>query len=136
MAITLSQQQDLLTGKLDLPAITIIELISLAVQNYAITFSTTYQLFNHTDRPLAGTYLNKMLRTCLLIGSSDSRAQAIDSLKNIIISIISTAPDQQFSELLLLDDVSWSDIITNIVDDAFEIFSGVRIEEKSEYKNS
>ena len=91
MAITLYEQNELLLGTLGPDALELPKVIGLSAQNYAISFGTSYKVFDNAANEVAAAYLNKMLRVSLGVSRSQERSRFLSSIIDVIVSIIATS---------------------------------------------
>lgn len=139
MALTLTEQQDLLSGIYKPPSITLNQMLNLAVMNYALNFRENYTVFATVDGngdPIntdAQSYLSRMLRVCNRVVRQDTRQQVVSSFEQVMVSEIATTAAVTTTLLQNATDANWEQFVNTNILSAFEIVGGVLKAEKTAY---
>ena len=140
MALNAYEEITIINNTVSPDATTLQELVHQIGTQFAEDFMKSYKIFPTVDNTdpenpitinaLATSYLNKMLSISGRMYKVDGAA--VNSLKRIVVVLLGElAPDYQF--VIDMGDDIWENFVNIVMVDAFELSSGVRQEEKTEY---
>jgi len=128
MALTATEQLGLMSGEITLPETDLQSLVLQLGAMKAEEFYTTYKIFDAEESTDANSYLQKMLATCdsVITGGGNiialTRSMVVLIGKTVSMAIIESATQEQ-----------WETFLDGKMIEAFELFSRVRQEERTEY---
>lgn len=146
MALSLEEQLLVQRGELKPNDVDdqLIELVHASAINFAINFNVSYKQFDTVDdqgeptNQAAKRYLDKMLSVCQKAIRDDSDAR--QSLMIVMASIISNVEELGGNPIDVTPGLieaatseQWEAFINMSIQQAFELFANVRIDEKAEY---
>ena len=134
MALTVFEQSEILSGNIGPSALTFEQLIELIAVNYAVSFKTTYTIFDLDDELLsdAREYVSKIVRACNELARQEKRLNTVKSLKYILASLIAGS-NYTYAQVSGASDDQWATFIEDQIDEALENYSGVLQHEKIAY---
>ena len=146
MALNAYEEITIINNDVSPDATTLQELVHQIGTQFAEDFMKSYKIFPTTEviddpenpgtditvsiNQEATSYLNKMISISGRMYKVDGAA--VNSLKRIVVVLLGElAPDYQF--VIDMGDDIWENFVNIVMVDAFELSSGVRQEEKTEY---
>lgn len=132
MSLTLVEQLEITKGNVKPPSNPLMDMIHQGANITAQAFYSGYKDgIDEQANPKAVIYRDKMFRTSDQIFKHNQIS--IEGLLRIIVGLIGLSA-YTFEQVQQADDDAWSGFLTTEMEKAFELFSGVKKDEKAQYE--
>lgn len=138
MALTITEQMNLIKGTVKPPSNDLIDLVHQSAMKYGYDFFAAYKVFaivNTATPPVtvnqdATNYINKILSIANQVFNADQRT--VGSLKRIIVTILG-ASGVTNAQVIAASDATWESTIATNMPRAFELLAGITKAELANY---